>query len=528
VAVGEMNAVRHVGVLSLVLLSTSLFASDSPAIPAGAVRLIAEHSGKCLEATGDPNQAVAATQRTCDATLGQEWSFKAVPGGYQIVSVVDSHLCLNLRVATAAQGARIWRSACTPSGTDGEIWRPEAAGDGYTLTAVHSGKCMNVSQASTADGTAIIQWTCVGSPNETWVTQPATSPPPLPRPASPAVPVETARPFVAPVGSPKSAIESFVAPVTGTLYLKCVGGSAGALSQFGLGTSPSTFVSYLSALPQACPTTEVAAGRVTAGQAVPFGIQTWWTGQSFWAFSTGSDPGSMVSFTDMDNSLGWGGSIIQMMGTNTWVLHLNDAAHYTLSSGEANNILVQIRLQPSEPVGPGVVGGPGEPPPPPGSTNAVSALSPVRAALQRAVSSLEHAANQSCPVQKAVADINVATNDLNGAITFLTRHPDAAGPPSFNGVPIPTSPIPSADRPNFTPPARPAPQRNVMLEGALNNLQTAFDALARSGGGDLGGFRARMNTDIANAASDLIGAINAANAAFLDGRRDLPPCSSIR
>jgi hypothetical protein len=236
----------------------------------------------------------------------------------------------------------------------------------------------------------------------------------------------------------------------------------------------------------------------------------------------------MVSFTDMDNSLGWGGSIIQMMGTNTWVLHLNDAAHYTLSSGEANNILVQIRLQPSEPVGPGVVGGPGEPPPPPGSTNAVSALSPVRAALQRAVSSLEHAANQSCPVQRAVADINVATNDLNGAITFLTRHPDAAGPPSFNGVPIPTSPIPSADRPNFTPPARPAPQRNVMLEGALNNLQTAFDALARSGGGDLGGFRARMNTDIANAASDLIGAINAANAAFLDGRRDLPPCSSIR
>ncbi len=64
-----------------------------------------------------------------------------------------------------------------------------------------------------------------------------------------------------------------------------------------------------------------------------------------------------------------------------------------------------------------------------------------------------------------------------------------------------------------------------MLEGALHNLQTAFDALARAGGGDLGGFCARMNTDIATAASDLLAAIDAANAAFLDGRRDLPPCS---
>lgn len=157
-----------------------------------------------------------------------------------------------------------------------------------------------------------------------------------------------------------------------------------------------------------------------------------------------------------------------------------------------------------------------------------SSLSQVRDALHSAVSALQRAANQSCPVQKTIADINVANSDLNGAMTFLNRYPEAAGPPSFNGVPSPTSPIQSAARPNFTPPARPAPQRNVMLEGALHNLQTAFDSLARSGRGDLGGFRTRMNTDIATAASDLIAAIDAANAAFLDGHRDLPPCSSIK
>jgi uncharacterized protein (TIGR03437 family) len=137
----------------------------------------------------------------------------------------------------------------------------------------------------------------------------------------------------------------FVAPSAGTLYLKCVGGSAGATSQFGVGSSPSNFVSYLSSLPQSCPDTELAAGTVTAGQTVPFGIETSWGGQTYWAFSTSTDQGSMVSFTDMNNSLGLGGSVIQPAGANTWVLHLNDAAHYTLSSAEANNILIQVRLQ---------------------------------------------------------------------------------------------------------------------------------------------------------------------------------------
>ncbi|MBZ5611740.1 MAG: hypothetical protein LAP38_26065 [Acidobacteriia bacterium] len=146
----------------------------------------------------------------------------------------------------------------------------------------------------------------------------------------------------------------FVAPSTGTLYLKCVGGSAGASSQFGIGQSPSTFVPYLSSLPQSCPTTEVAAGAVTLGQTIAFGIQTFWQGQFYWAFSTSTDQGSVVSFTDLSNSLGMGGSIIQSTGLNTWILHLNDAAHYTISSAEANNILIQVRLQPAP--GPSITG----------------------------------------------------------------------------------------------------------------------------------------------------------------------------
>jgi len=46
----------------------------------------------------------------------------------------------------------------------------------------------------------------------------------------------------------------------------------------------------------------------------------------------------------MNNSLGMGGKVIQPTGANTWVMHLNDAAHYTISTSEANNILIQLRL----------------------------------------------------------------------------------------------------------------------------------------------------------------------------------------
>jgi hypothetical protein len=34
--------------------------------------------------------------------------------------------------------------------------------------ARHSGKCLDVSGKSTADGAGIIQWTCTGATNQQW------------------------------------------------------------------------------------------------------------------------------------------------------------------------------------------------------------------------------------------------------------------------------------------------------------------------------------------------------------------------
>ena len=138
--------------------------------------------------------------------------------------------------------------------------------------------------------------------------------------------------------------ESFVSPTSGTLYVKCAAGNAGAVSQFGIGTSPVNFVPYLNSLPGSCPTSEVSIGAVSAGETVPFGIHTLWQGQDYWAFSTGTDEASNVAFSDIYNRLRMDGKIIQQNGPNLWVMHLNDAAHYTVDYGMANNFLIQIRL----------------------------------------------------------------------------------------------------------------------------------------------------------------------------------------
>ena len=145
-------------------------AAVSPPLP-GAFRLVAQHSGKCLDASGPADQLVPATQQACSGAAAQQWRFKPATGGYQIVASLDSNRCLSLRNATAFLGARVFLSPCSAAGAAGEIWSREAAGQNDRLVAVHSTQCMGVSQQSTADGAAILQYTCLGGRNEVWAMQ---------------------------------------------------------------------------------------------------------------------------------------------------------------------------------------------------------------------------------------------------------------------------------------------------------------------------------------------------------------------
>ncbi len=141
-------------------------------------------------------------------------------------------------------------------------------------------------------------------------------------------------------------------------------------------------------------------------------------------------------------------------------------------------------------------------------------LEHVRDPLKRALSALSRAANQSCDVKEAIRAVKLALTDVTAGEGLLAREADVAALPS----------LPPDVTPDFTPPPRPAPNRNEMLEDGLKNLQTAFRRLSEAGGGDWRGGRDKAYHHIDDAARHLIAAIKASNAAFREGRRELPSC----
>ena len=61
------------------------------------------------------------------------------------------------------------------NGGDNQTWRIEATSGGYSrLIAQHSGKCLDVSGASTEDRADIIQWQCHDGANQQWRVEPVT------------------------------------------------------------------------------------------------------------------------------------------------------------------------------------------------------------------------------------------------------------------------------------------------------------------------------------------------------------------
>ncbi len=143
--------------------------------------------------------------------------------------------------------------------------------------------------------------------------------------------------------------ESFVAPYSGNLYLQCVGGTAAAVSTFGVGTSPTTFTPYLTGLPShPSPSGQALVGAIAAGGTVIFGISTVWNNQTYWAFSNATDQASLVAFSDIDNSLHMGGKIIEQTSQSTWLMHFDDAASYLFDDNDAD-ILIQLTLVPTGP-----------------------------------------------------------------------------------------------------------------------------------------------------------------------------------
>lgn len=86
---------------------------------------------------------------------------------YELVNV-NSGKCLQISGASTADGAVAVQSTC--SGASHQLWTRTAVIGGYvTFANVGSGKCLEVAGASTANGAALDQAACTAGANQQWM-----------------------------------------------------------------------------------------------------------------------------------------------------------------------------------------------------------------------------------------------------------------------------------------------------------------------------------------------------------------------
>nr|WP_211234780.1 ricin-type beta-trefoil lectin domain protein [Glycomyces arizonensis] len=90
-------------------------------------------------------------------------------GGALFSAIVNRHSgkCMDVSGGSTADGAEIIQYDC--HGGSNQRWRLESVGGGYyRVVSQASGKCLDIDRASTADGAKAILWPCNGGANQQW------------------------------------------------------------------------------------------------------------------------------------------------------------------------------------------------------------------------------------------------------------------------------------------------------------------------------------------------------------------------
>jgi len=135
----------------------------------GTYKIIARHSGKCVDAYGTANGS-DVRQWSYGGGANQKWTLTHLGNSQYKIINFQSGRSLDVANNSTADGANIqvWDYA----GTGNQKWTITATSGGYyRVTAVHSGKAMDVSGASTANDADIFQWTYGGGNNQQWAFQ---------------------------------------------------------------------------------------------------------------------------------------------------------------------------------------------------------------------------------------------------------------------------------------------------------------------------------------------------------------------
>ncbi|MFE0450474.1 RICIN domain-containing protein [Streptomyces sp. NPDC058914] len=171
---GTVNDSRYVWLPLTFPSSTSMSMAWSPEITldtaAGTVTgtsatyntLIARHSGRCADVTSQSLwQGAQIKQYDCNGGNNQKYWFKSVGSGYYQLMVRNSSLCAQENASTVTQ------ENCNSSST-GQQWSLTTTGGYVNVKSRATGECLDVNGASTANGAAVITYTCNGGANQQW------------------------------------------------------------------------------------------------------------------------------------------------------------------------------------------------------------------------------------------------------------------------------------------------------------------------------------------------------------------------
>jgi len=142
----------------------------------GYYKLVAKHSGKCLDVRGiSQGNGAVVQQYTWNGGDNQQWFIQRLDNGYYKLVAKHSGKCLDVSGISKDNGAAIIQYDWW--GGDNQQWDIVPVADGitsgsyYKLIAKHSGKCLDVSGISKDNGAAIIQWDWWGGDNQQWFIQ---------------------------------------------------------------------------------------------------------------------------------------------------------------------------------------------------------------------------------------------------------------------------------------------------------------------------------------------------------------------
>ncbi|WP_219518488.1 RICIN domain-containing protein [Nonomuraea ceibae] len=132
-------------------------------------KIVAKHSGKCLDVLGGRTGHGAPThQWTClKGVDSQIWEARRFDDGAYVLIAQHSKRCLDVSHAGREDRVPVVQANCRF--TDNQRWWIKQNADGTSrLIAKHSGKCLDVAWAEHGNGGRIVQSRCWGGNNQRW------------------------------------------------------------------------------------------------------------------------------------------------------------------------------------------------------------------------------------------------------------------------------------------------------------------------------------------------------------------------